>query len=159
VTSRADKAEARGRIVASNRRARHDYLIEETVEAGMVLQGSEVKALRRGQISINEAYAADQNGEIFLFNAFISPYDAASTFGHTPRRQRKLLLHRRQISRLIGAVRRDRMTLVPLAVYFNERGLAKVSLALARGKRKADVREAVKERDWQRQKSRLLRSR
>jgi SsrA-binding protein len=147
------------RLVAQNRRARYDYSLEETFEAGLVLDGSEVKSLRQGQASLTEAYAGEKGGEIFLFNAHIAPYAGAKTFGHEPRRPRKLLLHRRQIDRLAGGVRRGGMTIVPLSLYFNERGLAKVSVALARGKRKVDVRETVKEREWQRQKARLLRTR
>ena len=147
------------RAVAQNRRARHDYFIEETIEAGIALQGSEVKSLRRGQVSLNEAYAGEKGGELYLFNAHIAPYAAAMAFGHEAKRPRKLLLHGRQIAKLTGAIQRAGMTLVPLAIYFNERGIAKVSLGLARGKRKVDVREAVKAREWQRQKSRLLHGR
>ena len=157
------KTRARGaeiaKLVAQNRRARHDYAIEDTFEAGVILTGSEVKSLRRGQVSINEAYAHDQGGELFLVNAHIAPYDAAKTFGHEPRRPRKLLLHRREIGRLIGAVRREGMTLVPLALYFNPRGHAKLQIALAKGRRKVDVRAAVKDREWKLQKARLLRTR
>jgi SsrA-binding protein len=160
----APAGEARGkdgspyRVVAQNRKARHDYAIADTFEAGLVLLGSEVKAMRRGAVSLVDAYAQDQNGELFLFNLHVPPYDAAKTFGHAPRRPRKLLMHRREIGKLIGAVRREGMTLVPLSLYFNERGRAKVSLGLARGKRKVDMRETIKEREWQRQKGRLLRA-
>lgn len=152
-------ASTQARVVAHNRKARHDYFFEETLEAGIMLMGSEVKSVRKGQMSLTEAYATIKEGEIVLLNTYVAPYDGANTFGHEPRRPRKLLLHRRQIEKLKGAVRRGGMTLVPLSVYFNERGIAKVSLALARGKRKADVRETIKERDWQRQKARLLHSR
>jgi SsrA-binding protein len=145
--------------VAQNRRARFDYSIEDTFEAGLMLTGSEVKSLRRGQASINEAYAGEKGGEIFLFNAYVPEYEAGKTFGHEPRRARKLLLHRREIAKLIIAVRREGMTLIPLSIYFNKRGLAKVALALARGKQKADKRAAIKDRDWKRQKSRLLHER
>jgi SsrA-binding protein len=147
------------KVVAQNRRARHDYAIEQVFEAGVVLLGSEVKSLRAGQASLTEAYATEQKGELYLLNAHIAPYGAAKTFGHPPRRPRKLLLHAREINRLVGAIRREGMTLVPLSIYFNARGIAKLSLGLARGKRKADKREAIKERDWQKQKSRLLRQR
>jgi SsrA-binding protein len=153
------RAETGSKTVAQNRRARHDYAIEETIEAGIALFGTEVKSLRRGQASITEAYASDQGGELFLLNAHIAPYDSGKTFGHEPRRPRKLLLHRREIDRMIGAIRREGMTLVPLSIFFNNRGRAKVTLGLAKGKRKADRREDVKERDWQRQKARLLRTR
>jgi SsrA-binding protein len=155
----ADSKRAVGaRTVAQNRRARFDYSIEDTFEAGIVLVGTEVKSLRRGQASITEAYASDQGGDLFLLNAHIAPYDSGKTFGHEPRRPRKLLLHRREIDKMIGAIRREGMTLVPLSIYFDARGRAKVSLALAKGRRKADQRQAVKDRDWQRQKSRLLRT-
>jgi SsrA-binding protein len=146
------------RTVAQNRRARFEYSIEDTFEAGIVLVGTEVKSLRRGQASITEAYAGDQGGELYLLNAHIAPYDSGKTFGHEPRRPRKLLLHRREIDKMIGGIRREGMTLVPLSIYFDTRGRAKVSLALAKGRRKADQRQAIKDRDWQRQKSRLLRT-
>ena len=154
----AKPAERKSKTVAQTRRARFDYAIEETLEAGIMLMGSEVKSLRRGAASITEAYASDQGGELFLLNAHIAPYDSGKTFGHEPRRPRKLLLHRREVAKMIGAVRREGMTLVPLAIYFNKRGLAKVSLGLAKGKKKVDQRESIKARDWQRQKSRLLRT-
>jgi SsrA-binding protein len=155
----ADSKRAEGtKTVAQNRRARFDYSIEDTFEAGIVLVGTEVKSLRRGQASITEAYASDQGGELYLLNGHIAPYDSGKTFGHEPRRPRKLLLHRREIGKMIGAIRREGMTLVPLSIYFNARGQAKVSLALAKGRRKADQRQAIKDRDWQRQKSRLLRT-
>lgn len=146
-----------GNVVAQNRRARHDYLIEETFEAGIALVGTEVKSLRQGHASINEAYAGNKDGELVLFNAHIPEYQATKHFGHEPRRVRKLLMHRREIRKLIGAVRRGGMTLVPLSIYFNKRGVAKVALALGRGKRSVDKRETVKERDWKRQKARLIR--
>ncbi|MBL8661146.1 MAG: SsrA-binding protein SmpB [Rhodospirillales bacterium] len=145
--------------VAKNRRARFDYAIEDTFEAGVMLAGTEVKSLRRGQASINEAYAGERGGELFLFNAHVPEYEAGKTFGHEPRRARKLLLHRREIAKLIIAIRREGMTLIPLSIYFNKRGVAKVGLALARGKQKADKRAAIKDRDWKRQKSRLLHAR
>jgi len=146
-----------GNVVAQNRRARHDYLIEETFEAGIALVGTEVKSLRQGHASINEAYAGNKDGELVLFNTHIQEYGAAKHFSHEPRRPRKLLMHRREISKLIGAVRRGGMTLVPLSIYFNKRGVAKVALALGRGKRSVDKRETLKERDWKRQKARLIR--
>ena len=149
---------AQGRkVVARNRRATHDYFIEERLEAGLLLQGSEVKSLRNGRASLGEAYAGESGGELYLFNAHISEYAAANRFGHEPRRPRKLLLHRRQVERLTGLARRAGYTLVPLSIYFNERGLAKLELGLAKGKRKADRREDVKRRDWERQRARLLR--
>ena len=147
------------RYAAQNRRARHDYLIEDTLEAGLVLHGSEVKVLRQGQASIAEAYANESDGELFLVNANIPEYSAAKHFSHQPRRPRKLLLHRKEMARLLGAIRREGMTLVPLSIYFNERGRAKVELGLAHGKKKADKRQAEKSRDWQRDKARIMRAR
>ena len=144
-------------LVAQNRRARHDYTIEDTMEAGIMLMGSEVKSLRLGRGSITEAFAGEKNGEIFLMNAHIPEYDGARNFGHAPRRERKLLLHRRQIERLIGAVRREGVTLVPLRLYFNDRGRAKLEIGLAKGKRQVDKREAIKDRDWRRDQARALR--
>ena len=146
-----------GTTAARNRKARHNYAIEETFEAGIALEGSEVKSLRQGRASIAEAYAAEKDGELYLFNAHIPEYSAAGQFTHQPRRPRKLLMHRREINRLAGAVNRQGMTLVPLAIYFNARGIAKVDLGLARGKKKYDKRATLKERDWKRQKARLLR--
>ena len=147
------------RYAALNRRARHDYLIEDKLEAGLVLHGTEVKSLRQGGASIAEAYADEKGGELFLVNANIPEYKASAHFNHQPRRPRKLLLHRKQVDRLLGAVRREGVTIVPLALYFNERGRAKVELGLATGKRKSDKRQAERDRDWQRNKARLLRSR
>ncbi|MCG8512100.1 MAG: SsrA-binding protein SmpB, partial [Rhodospirillales bacterium] len=134
-----------------------DYFIEDSFEAGIVLSGTEVKSLRLGRGSINEAYAGEKSGELCLFNAFIPEYESAARFNHAPRRDRKLLMHRREIARLIGAVQRDGMTLVPLSLYFNARGIAKVELGLARGKHRYDKRASIKERDWKRDKARLLR--
>ena len=150
---------ATDRYAAQNRRARHDYLIEDTLEAGLVLFGTEVKMLRTGQASINEAYANEEGGELFLVNANIPEYPASAHFNHPPRRPRKLLLHRKEMNRLMGAIRREGVTVVPLSIYFNERGRAKVELGLARGKRKADKRQAEKQRDWQRSRARILRER
>ncbi|MEQ8664400.1 MAG: SsrA-binding protein SmpB [Rhodospirillales bacterium] len=155
----AKKAPFKGAIVAQNRRARHDYFIEDTLEAGLALMGSEVKSLRAGRCSLNEAYAAEQQGDLYLLNAHIPEYGPAGQFGHEPKRSRKLLLHRREMARLTDAVSRKGMTLVPLSIYFNKRGIAKLELALAQGKQRHDKRDTVKERDWQRQKARLLRER
>lgn len=151
------KAAAR-RVIAQNRKARYNYAIEETLESGVVLTGSEVKSLRAGRGSINESYAAEQNGELYLINSHIPEYPPAGRFNHEPRRPRKLLLHRRQIAKLVGAITRDGYTLVPLSIYFDKRGMAKVELGLGRGKKKHDKRAAIKERDWQRQKRRLIRA-
>jgi len=145
------------RDIAQNRRARHDYFIEDTLEAGLVLTGSEVKSLRQGRCSIGESYAQEEGGELYLRAAHIAPYDAAARFNHDPLRPRKLLLHRRELARLLGQIRREGYTVVPLSIYFNPRGIAKVRLGLAKGKRKVDKRETEKKRDWQRQKARLMR--
>jgi SsrA-binding protein len=147
------------RYVAQNRRARHDYLIEDTLEAGLVLKGTEVKVLRSGQASIAEAYADEEGGELFLVNANIPEYSAAAHFTHEPRRPRKLLLHRKEMNRVLGAIRRQGVTLIPLSIHFNGRGLAKVALGLARGKKKADKRQTEKARDWQRNRARIMRAR
>ncbi len=148
-----------GRVVADNRTARRDYHIEDTLEAGIALMGSEVKSLRAGRANIAESYASERHGELVLRNAHIAKYDAANRFGHEERRDRKLLLHRREIDKLAGAVKRSGMTIVPLRLYFNERGIAKLLLGLARGKRQYDKRAVEKERDWKRQKERLLKER
>jgi SsrA-binding protein len=147
-----------GRIAAQNRRARHDYHIEETLEAGIVLTGTEVKSVRAGRASINESYAAEQHGEMFLVNAHIPEYShAPKAANHEPTRPRKLLLHRREISKLLGAIKQKGRTIVPLSIFFNPRGLAKVELALATGKHTYDKRQTIKDRDWGRQKARLMR--
>lgn len=152
------KKKSPGNVVAQNRRARHDYTIVETLEAGLVLKGTEVKSLRQGKASIGEAYADEKGGEFYLQNAFIPEYTSGA-FNHDPRGPRKLLLHRREIARLTGAVQRKGMTVVPLSVYFNARGIAKVQLALAEGRQRHDKRQAIKDRDWNRQKARLMRER
>lgn len=146
-----------GRRVTVNRKARRDYLIEDTIEAGLVLTGTEVKSLRRGQGNIAEAYATERKGELYLVNSYIPEYDGASRFNHEPRRPRKLLLRKREVNRLVGAVTRQGMTLVPLSLYFNERGIAKVDLALASGKKRYDKRATEKKRSWLRDKARLMR--
>lgn len=143
--------------VAQNRKARHNYEILEKLEAGIVLTGTEVKSLRQGRATIGEAYAGEMDGELYLLNAFIPEYLSANRFNHEPKRPRKLLVKRREMGRLIGAVTREGMTIVPLAVYFNKRGIAKVELALAKGRQTHDKRDAIKTRDWQRQKARLMR--
>ncbi|MFQ5970863.1 MAG: SsrA-binding protein SmpB [Alphaproteobacteria bacterium] len=153
----ARAAKTRYRIAVQNRRARHDYFIDSTLEAGLALAGTEVKSLREGRGSLADAWAGERKGELWLFSAYIPEYAAASRFNHDTRRPRRLLVHRRERDRLIGAVRREGVTLVPLSIYFNERGYAKVELGVARGKRKYDKRETEKRRDWERQKSRLLR--
>jgi SsrA-binding protein len=147
------------RVAADNRRAKFDYHIEDTYEAGLALQGTEVKALRAGEASIKESYAEVRDGQVWLINANIPEYSHGNRLNHEPRRPRKLLLHSREIERMFGAVERKGMTLVPLSVYFNRTGRAKVELALAKGKQAHDKREAVKDRDWKRDKARLMRER
>jgi SsrA-binding protein len=145
------------KVVAENRKARHSYEILEVFEAGIVLAGSEVKSLRAGRANIAESYATEEGNEIYIINAHIAGYLEANRFNHAERRPRKLLLHRKQINKLIGAIRREGMTLVPLRLYFNDRGRAKLEVALAKGRKLHDKREAEKARDWNRQKARLLR--
>jgi SsrA-binding protein len=153
-------AEARAiNVVARNRKARHEYFVEDTLEAGIVLAGSEVKSLRDGRANIADAYAGEKGGELFLMNAHIPEYAGANRFGHETRRPRKLLLHRRQINRFMGAVGREGKTIVPLSVYFDEHGRAKVELALVRGKKAHDKRASIRDRDWQRDKERVMRAR
>ncbi|WP_135210027.1 SsrA-binding protein SmpB [Vitreimonas flagellata] len=147
------------KLVAENRRARFDYLIEETMEAGIQLLGTEVKALRAGRANIAESYAAPEKGELWLVNAHIPEYAPAAQFNHEPRRRRKLLVKGRELKKLMGAVERDGRTIAPLKLYFNERGVAKLEIALAKGKKAHDKREASKDRDWKRQQGRLLRDR
>ncbi len=146
------------RTVAQNRKARYNYFIEDTLEAGLVLQGTEVRAMRAGHASLGDSYADIKGEELFLVNAHIAVYEPASRFNHEPLRPRKLLLHRREIEQLRGKLQREGYTLVPLSLYFNERGRAKIQLGLARGRRQVDKREREKTRDWERQKARLLRS-
>ena len=153
----AKQALAPGRVAARNRKARYNYFIDETIEAGVMLAGTEVKSLREGRANIGDAYASAQGGELFLVNAHISEYSGGNRLNHEPLRPRKLLLRKREIERLVGAIQRKGVTLVPLEIYFNPRGIAKVRLGVARGKRQYDKRATTKERDWQRQKSRLLR--
>jgi len=153
----AAKAESKLRIIADNRKARFNYAIDETLEAGVALTGTEVKSLRTGKATIGESYADARGGEIWLINSNIPEYNQANRFNHLPKRPRKLLLHKRQINKLIGAVEREGMTLIPLKLYFNEKGRAKVELALARGKKLHDKRETEKKRDWDRERGRLLR--
>jgi SsrA-binding protein len=147
------------KTVAQNRKARHNYFIEDTVEAGLQLLGSEVKSLRGGRASIGEAFAVEKDGELYLINAHIPEYEAANRFNHTPKRPRKLLLRKREVDRLRGRINREGMTVVPLSIYFNKRGIAKCQLGIAKGKRVIDKRETIKERDWQREQARVLRER
>jgi SsrA-binding protein len=147
------------KTVAENRRARYEYFIETVYEAGIALTGTEVKSLRFGEGSIAEAYAEVKDGQVWLINANVPEFSHGNRFNHEPKRPRKLLLHVREINKLHGAVAREGMTLVPLSIYFNGRGRAKVELALAKGKKVHDKRETIKERDWKRDQQRILRDR
>ena len=152
------KQQAR-KLVAENRRARFDYFLEDSLEAGLVLTGSEVKSLRLGRANIAESYASVEGGEMVLINAYIPEYPGANRFNHEPRRGRKLLLHRRQIAKLTQAVQREGRTIVPVKLFFDEKGRAKLEIALAKGKKLHDKRDSEKKRDWSREKGRLLRAR
>jgi SsrA-binding protein len=147
------------KVVAENRRARYDYFLEDKFEAGIELKGTEVKALRTGQSSIAESYALVEEEEVFLINSSIPPYGSQGYSTHEPRRRRRLLMRAREIAKLHGAITRQGLTLIPLSLYFNSKGRAKVELALARGKKVHDKRDTVKERDWKREQQRLLRNR
>lgn len=148
----------RYRLAADNRKARFNYEIKETIEAGLALQGTEIKSLRGGKATIGESYAGPMGDELYLFNSYIPEYLEANRFNHEVRRPRKLLLHRRQINKLMGAIQREGFTVVPLKVYFNEKGRAKIELGLGRGKKLHDKRETEKTRDWNRDKQRLLKT-
>ena len=147
------------RIAAQNRKARHEYTIVDTIEAGIMLVGTEIKSLRAGKGNISEAFAGPNGDELILYNAYIPEYQAKMPFPHETRRPRKLLLHRRELRKLVGAIAKDGMTLVPLDIHFNDRGIAKVQLGLAKGRKAHDKREAIKQRDWNREKARVLRNR
>ena len=147
----------KAKVIAENRRAKFDYFLEDNVEAGIMLLGTEIKSLRMGRANIAESYAAVEGREIVLINADIPPYVQANRFNHEPRRPRKLLLHRKQIDKLIGAVQKDGQTIIPIRLYLNDDGKAKLEIALAKGKKLHDKRETSAERDWQRDKARLLR--
>ncbi len=146
-------------MIAQNRKARHEYFVEEKFEAGIMLTGTEVKSLRTGKANIAESYAADENGAIYLINSYIAEYNHGNRNNHEPRRARKLLLHRRQIFKLQSAVQRDGLTIIPLKMYFNARGIAKLEIALCRGKKNHDKRQSSKDSDWKRQQARLMRDR
>jgi SsrA-binding protein len=145
------------KIVADNRKARYAYAIDETLEAGIMLVGSEVKSLRSGKSTISESYPYAKDGELFLVNAYIPEYTQASRFNHEPKRSRKLLVHKREAGKLAAAIQREGMTLIPLRLYFNPKGIAKVELGIAKGKKLHDKRETEKQRDWARDKARLMR--
>ena len=152
----AQKSDPNYKIIAENRRARFDYFIESDVECGIMLTGSEVKSLRSGQANIAESYASVENGELWLINGYIAPFQQAKTWGHEERRKRKLLVNRRELARLWAATAKEGMTLVPLVMYFNHRGLVKLKIGVAKGKKLTDKRATSAQRDWDRQKRRLL---
>ncbi len=151
------KTDPNYKVIAENRRARYDYAIEDDLECGILLQGSEVKSLREKNAQITESYAAVEDGELWLVNSYIAPYAQAKTWGHEERRRRKLLVSRKELARLWKATQREGMTLVPLVLYFNHRGIAKIKIGIAKGKKAHDKRAAEAKRDWGRQKQRLLR--
>ncbi|MCP4070812.1 MAG: SsrA-binding protein SmpB [Hyphomicrobiales bacterium] len=151
------KAGDNGRLIADNRKARYNYEFVETFEAGIQLTGTEVKSLRNGKANIAESYATEEKGEIWLINSHIPEYLQANRFNHNPRRRRKLLLHKREVNKLIGAIQREGMSIVPNRLYFNDRGKAKLQIALAKGRKSHDKREVAKKRDWQIEKARLMR--
>ena len=152
----AQKSDPNYRIIAENRRARYDYFIEDDLECGIVLQGSEVKSLREAKANIAESYANVEEGELWLINSYIAPYAPAKTWGHDERRKRKLLVGKRELARLWSATAKEGMTLVPLVMYFNHRGLVKLKIGIAKGKKTVDKRATQAKRDWDRQKRRLL---
>lgn len=151
------KSDPNYKVIAENRRARYDYAIDDDIECGVQLIGSEVKSLRAGGSNIAESYATVDNGELWLVNSYIAPYEQAKTWGHEERRRRKLLVSRKELSRLWNETQRKGMTLVPLVMYFNHRGLVKLKIGIAKGKKNQDKRATEAKRDWQRQKARLLR--
>jgi SsrA-binding protein len=151
-----EKSDPNSKLIAENRRARFDYAIEADVETGIILEGSEVKSLRQGGANIAESYANVEGGELWLINSYIAPFKQAKTWGHDERRRRKLLVSKKELSRLWNATQREGMTLVPLKLYFNDRGIAKLKIGIAKGKKLSDKRETSAKRDWNRQKQRLL---
>ena len=153
----AKKKKSRDNIAAQNRKARHDYFIEDNFEAGIVLQGTEIKSIRNGRASIQDSYASEEGGELFLVNAYIPEYQAGGRDQHETRRPRKLLLHKKELAKMFNAVNREGMTIIPLSLYFNKRGMLKVDLGLAKGKRQYDKRHTDKARDWKRDQGRIMR--
>ncbi|TMV68929.1 SsrA-binding protein SmpB [Thioclava sp. BHET1] len=152
----AQKSDPNSKLIAENRRARFDYAIEDDLEAGIMLLGSEVKSLRQGGSNIAESYASVEQGELWLINGYIAPYAQAKTWGHEERRRRKLLVSRKELARLWSATQREGMTIVPLRLYFNDRGMVKLKLGIAKGKKLSDKRQTSAKRDWGREKARLL---
>ena len=153
----AKKKQSNDNIAARNRKARHDYFIEENIEAGIMLQGTEIKSIRNGRASIEESYASEEGGELFLVNAYIPEYQAGGRDQHETRRPRKLLLHKKELAKMFNAVNREGMTIIPLSLYFNKRGMLKVDLGMAKGKRQYDKRQTDKARDWKRDQARIMR--
>lgn len=154
-----DEKSNHGKLIAENKRARYDYFLDDAIEAGIMLTGTEVKSLRTGRANIAESYASVENGGVYLINADIPPYGGGNRFNHEPRRPRKLLLHAKEINKLTAAVQRDGRTLIPTRLYWNDKGLAKLQISLAKGKKLHDKRETEATRDWQRDKARLMRDR
>lgn len=154
----AEKSDPNSKLIAENRRARFDYFIESDIEAGIMLYGSEVKSLRKGGSNIAESYASVEGGELWLINSYVAPYLQAKMFGHDERRRRKLLVSKKELSRLWNAVGREGMTIVPIKMYFNDRGIVKLKIGIAKGKKNHDKRATEAARDWGRQKQRLLKS-
>ncbi|EEW24116.1 SsrA-binding protein [Rhodobacter ferrooxidans] len=152
----AEKSDPNSKLIAENRRARYDFAIESDIEAGIMLLGSEVKSLRLGGSNIAESYASVEGGELWLINGYIAPYVRAKTFGHEERRRRKLLVSKKELVRLWNATAREGMTIVPLKMYFNDRGIVKIKLGIAKGKKNQDKRATEAKRDWDRQKARLM---
>lgn len=157
MASKNKKDDFSTRIAAQNRKARHNYFIEDTIECGMVLTGTEVKSLRNGRASITEAYAAEKEGELYLINANIPVYEGGNRFNHEPKRMRKLLVHKKELAKLLGLTTQKGYTLVPLHIHFNDRGIAKVAIGVGKGKQSHDKRDSIKDRDWKRDKARLMR--
>ncbi len=155
-TIMVQKSDPNSKLIAENRRARFDYHIEDDIEAGIMLLGSEVKSLRQGGSNIGESYASVEGGELWLINGYIAPYIQAKTFGHEERRRRKLLVSRKELAKLWSATAREGMTIVPMKMYFNDRGIVKLKIGIAKGKKLADKRATEAARDWNRQKQRLL---
>jgi SsrA-binding protein len=153
----AKKKKSDANIAARNRKARHNYFIQDNIEAGIMLQGTEIKSIRNGRSSIEESYASEENGELFLVNAYIPEYQAGGRDQHETRRPRKLLLHKKELVKMINAVNREGATIIPLSLYFNKRGMLKVDLGIAKGKRQYDKRQTEKNRDWKRDQDRIIR--
>ncbi len=151
------KSTSTGGTIALNRKARFEYAVEEELEAGVVLTGTEVKSLRAGKANIADAYVAEKNGEVWLLNSYIGEYGGGNRFNHEPLRHRKLLLHKKQVKKLLGRLKVKGITVIPLSLYFNSRGLAKIKLAIAVGKKSYEKRDTIKKRDWERDKARIMR--